>query len=102
MWCGLLDCYFGGICDFVLVSCFSGISGTNDDPVENSDETKLAVPESGSQDSQIKVVHVVHHIQPGVPMPTAQDFTDIAGQVTEIKEESLPSGEINDEDGIKN
>ena len=81
---------------------FQVFQATNDDPVENSDETKLAVPESGSQDSQIKVVHVVHHIQPGVPMPTAQDFTDIAGQVTEIKEESLPSGEINDEDGIKN
>ncbi len=68
-----------------------------DDDEPEVKETKLAVQETAKPAEQtVKVVHVVHHVQPGAPMPNPQDFTDIAGEVTEIKEEPLPDGKDSD------
>jgi len=56
--------------------------------INSSKEMAVQQPEEQPQAQQaVKVVHVVHHMQPGVPMPDPSTFTDIPGEVTEIKEE---------------
>lgn len=70
------------------------IAGDEEIAEEESPKKDLALitKEEAPKEQMVKVVHVVHHVQPGAPMPKPEDFKDIEGQVTEIKEDGLPDG----------
>lgn len=68
--------------------------------VSTSPSTDLAISQEKQSQQTVKVVHVVHHIQQGQPMPDPTQFTDISSEITEIKDDiplPPPPGEDVDE-----
>lgn len=68
----------------------------------SSSSQEIALPQEEPSQQTVKVVHVVHHVQQGQPVPNLNSFTDIAGEITEIQEDiPLPSPPGEDIDSFR-
>ncbi len=68
----------------------------NEEKSKNAEEVS-SVTDAAPQE-KVKVVHVVHHVQPGEPMPDPSQFIDIPGEITEIPSSELLSEQQKSED----
>jgi hypothetical protein len=54
------------------------------DAIDESENNLAVIQPNAEQPKNVKVVHIVHHVQQGEPMPNPTHFTDIPGEITEI------------------